>query len=374
MNLPTRGLTEIVRDMSAGITASAGRLIDVSVGSVLRAIIDANAAMVLWIQWLVLLTLQTTRAATSTGLDLDSWVADFSLTRLPAAASSGTVTFARYSGAAAASVPIGTVVKTQDGSVSFGVTADVTNPAWQTTQNAFSLTPGVMSIDLPVTALISGIAGNVLPNTITLLASPILGIDFLNNTYATTGGTDPESDGALRARFANFFAARSRATLDAIGYAISLVGPDLQYTILENVDAQGDVRSGNMLIIVDDGSGQLSPELLTSLSLAIDAVRPVGTTFSIQPPQVIQVEVGLSVTYPPQLLQSIVQNEIESALTEYINQRPIGGFLSLTRISQIAYQTEPRILNIANVTLNNQHADLVAPPTASFIFQQINFS
>ncbi len=48
MNLPTRNLTDIVRDMSAAITASAGRLIDISVGSVLRAIIEANAAIVLW--------------------------------------------------------------------------------------------------------------------------------------------------------------------------------------------------------------------------------------------------------------------------------------------------------------------------------------
>ena len=66
MNLPTRNFTDIVRDMSAAITASAGRLIDISIGSVLRAIVEANAAIVLWVQWLVLLTLQTTRAATST--------------------------------------------------------------------------------------------------------------------------------------------------------------------------------------------------------------------------------------------------------------------------------------------------------------------
>src|ERR1700677_3719404 len=133
MDLPTRTLTDIVRDMSAAITASAGRIIDVSVGSVLRAISEANAAIVLWVQWLVLLTLQTTRAATSTGVDLDSWMADFSLSRLPAVAASGIATFSRYSGTAVAFVPAGTVVKTQDGSVSFAVIADPNNPAWQAT-------------------------------------------------------------------------------------------------------------------------------------------------------------------------------------------------------------------------------------------------
>ena len=60
MKLPVRDFTAIIRDMSAAITASSGKLIDVSVGSVLRAIIEANASIVLWVQWIVLLTLQTT--------------------------------------------------------------------------------------------------------------------------------------------------------------------------------------------------------------------------------------------------------------------------------------------------------------------------
>src|SRR6202051_4424281 len=117
MDLPTRTLTDIVRDMSAAITSSAGRLIDLSVGSVLRSIIEANAAIVLWVQWLVLLTLQNTRAGTSTGTDLDTWMADFSVSRLSAVAASGTTTFSRYYAAATAFVPDGTIVKTQDGSV-----------------------------------------------------------------------------------------------------------------------------------------------------------------------------------------------------------------------------------------------------------------
>ena len=258
MNLPTRDFTDIVRDMSAGITASAGRLIDVSVGSVLRAIIEANAAIVLWVQWLVVLTLQATRAATSSGEDLDTWMADFSLLRLPAASASGTATFSRFSGTSTAFVPPGTIIKTQDGSVSFAVTTDLSNPGWQVASSIYSLAPGVMSIDLPIVASIAGLAGNVLSNTITVLASAVPGIDFISNGTATSGGGDPEADAAFRIRFTNFFASRSRATLDAIGYAISMVGAQLDYVIQENVDAAGNFRLGNMLIVVDDGSGLLA--------------------------------------------------------------------------------------------------------------------
>ena len=72
-----------------------------------------------------------------------------------------------------------------------------------------------------------------------------------------------------------------------MGYAISLVGSSLGYVILENADAGGNFRLGNMLIVVDDGTGSLSDTLFNSLSIAIQAVRPLGTTFSIQPPQIV---------------------------------------------------------------------------------------
>ncbi len=374
MNLPTRDFTDIVRDMSAAITASAGRLIDISVGSVLRAIIESNAAIVLWVQWLVLLTLQTTRAATSTAGDLDSWMADFSLIRLPAMTASGVAIFSRFSGIATAYVPSGTVVKTQDGSVSFAITVDPSNPAWQSTLNAYSLAPGVMSINLPIVAQIAGLSGNVLSNTITILASAVAGIDVINNLAATSGGEDPEIDTAFRVRFANFFAARSRATLDAVGYAVSLVGPDLRYVIRENINAEGNFSLGNMLIVVDDGSGLLSQTLLNSLSLAIEAVRPVGTTFSIQPPQIIYVQVSLSVLLPTGLSMTVTQSQLQSAIETYINSLPIGGTLSLTRISQLVYLTEPRIINVSSVLLNGQGTDLAAPSATSFYVQSVSFT
>jgi uncharacterized phage protein gp47/JayE len=232
---------------------------------------------------------------------------------------------------------------------------------------------GVMSIDLPILATVAGASGNVLPNTITLLASPVPGIDFLSNATATIGGGDPETDVAFRARFANFWAARSRATVDAIGYAISSVRSNLSYAIQENMNPSGQFTLGSILIIVADGSGSLSDDLLNSLSLSIEAVRPIGSTFSIQPPQSIQVQVSLSVELPPDSSPSGVEAELATSLASYINQRPIGSTLSITRISQVVYQTERQIINVSNITINDQAIDLIAPATGSFISQSINF-
>ena len=90
MKLNLKGFSQLVQDMGAALQSSASTLVDVSVGSVVRAIFEANASVALWMQWLVLQVLQTTRASTSQGLDLDSWMLDFGQTRLASVPATGT--------------------------------------------------------------------------------------------------------------------------------------------------------------------------------------------------------------------------------------------------------------------------------------------
>ena len=368
MILPFRSLTDIVRDMSSAVTASSGRLIDVSVGSVLRAIIDANAGIVLWIQWMILLTLQTTRAATSTGDDLDSWLNDFSFPRLPAIAAVGTVTFSRFSPIGSALVPAGTGVKTSDGAVAFSVATDISNPAWNVARNGYQVLSGISAIDLPIMAAISGIAGNVSAGSIALISSPVPGIDLVQNTAAVTGGAAPETDQQYRARFQNFFAARSRGTKDAVGYAITSAKPGIGYVIQENVDVSGASRMGNFVVIVDDGSGGITPALFAAISNAVDSVRPVGATFSIRPPRVIYVQITMSIEYSNSVSVSDIQRSIQNALSNYIDASKIGGSLSITRMTRMLYQDCPGLINISNVYLNGGRDDLLAPADAALKF------
>jgi uncharacterized phage protein gp47/JayE len=117
MQLPLQTFTTLVQNMAAAVQSAATQLLDVTVGSTLRAILEANASLGLWMQWLVVQVLQMTRAATSSGPDLDSWMNDFSLTRLPASPASGTVTLSRFSTGIAAFVPVESLVRTTDGNV-----------------------------------------------------------------------------------------------------------------------------------------------------------------------------------------------------------------------------------------------------------------
>ena len=360
MNLSLKGFSQLVEDMGAALQSSASKLIDVSVGSVVRAIFEANASVVLWLQWLVVQVLQSTRASTSTGADLDSWMLDFSLTRLPAISSTGIVTLSRFAPSLSATIPVGTMVKTADGVLSFSVTEDQSISIWQASSSAYVLPGGVASADLPVSCMVGGSVGNILSGRITVIAASLPGIDQVNNAAPLTNGADAESDQAFRIRFQNYLASRSRATLTAVQNAIANVQQGLNVAVQENTAPDGTNRVGSFLVIVDDGTGYPSSDLLSTVATAVDFVRPIGTTFAVIAPKVLTVNVSLVATLTLSTAGQGVPS-IQNYVAAYLNSLPIGGSASVTRIAQNAYLAGSAVENIAGVLLNASPVDIVPP-------------
>jgi uncharacterized phage protein gp47/JayE len=362
MNLNLKGFSQLIEDMGAALQSSASNLIDVSVGSVIRAVFEANASVVLWLQWLVVQVLQSTRASTSSGPDLDSWMLDFSLTRLPAIPSTGIVAFSRFAPNLSAAVPVGTVVKTADGSLSFSVVKDQSLSIWQASSSTYVLPSGVASADLPVICLIGGSAGNVLAGTITVIAASLPGIDQVNNAAPLSNGADAESDQAFRIRFQNYLASRSRATPIAVRNAIANVRQGLNVLIEENTAPDGTARAGSFLVIVDDGTGYPASGLLSMVATAVDSVRPIGTTFAVIAPKVLTVNVSLAATLTSAAAAAQSVASIENYISAYLNSLPIGSSASVTRVAQNAYLAGSGIENIAGIRLNASPSDIVPPP------------
>lgn len=367
MQLSLQTFNTLVRNMAAGVQSATSQLVDLSVGSAFRAVLESNASVGLWMQWMILQVLRTTRAATSGGTDLDSWVADYTLVRLPAVAATGQVTFSRYTPGLAAVIPVGALVRTADGTQTFCVVSDPTNSAWAGSSNGYAVASGVTSLTVPVAAQSAGAAGNVQANTVSLLATAMPGIDTVANASAFENGMDAESDAALRARFRNFIASRSRATTQAVGYAVGSIQQGLDYVIQENVDASGQPRTGSFLLTVDDGSGTPSATLLTAVQASVDAVRPVGSLFSVRPPTVITANLSLIIDVATGADKSQIAADVGNALLAYINILPIGASLPLTRLAQIAYSANRAVINVGQLQINGSASDLV--PGASAVIK-----
>ena len=373
MALQLQNFPSLIQNMAAAVQASASSLLNLTAGSVLRAILEANASVALWLQWLIMQVLSMTRLSTSVTLDVDSWVADFGLARLPAVASSGVATFSRFSNTASAFVPVGAQVKTSDGTRIFQVNADALNAAWNGS-TGFTVAAGVTSVLLTVVdvttnaagVLSVGVAGNIQAGTLGLIASAISGIDTVTNAAPFVNGIDAESDTALRARFANYVQTRSRATLPAVNYAISSVQQGLNWTIVENV-LGGAYQPGNFVVTVDDGTGAPTAGLIAQVGAAIATYRPIGSTWTVQAPSVITVTVTMTITTNPVANKTALLATVQAAVLAYVNTLPDGAMLPYSRVAMVAYLVDPSIVDVTAVLVNAGTADIV--PTTSQVLK-----
>jgi hypothetical protein len=362
--LPLQNFAALVQAMAATMQGTCSALVDLTVGSVLRSVIEANAAVALWLQWLIVRVLAMTRLATSSGTDVDSFVGDFGLLRLPASAASGYVTLSRFIAGIATLVPPGTLVKTASGTV-FSVTSAAQESAWSAAQGGYVLPAMAISVDVAVTAQVAGSSGNVTAASINLLGSAIAGIDSVTNAQPLAGGFDAESDAALRLRFQGYIASLREATLIAVENAIASVQQGLTWLVQENVNQDGTNNPGHFCITIDDGSGNPPPTLLTSVYRAVDQIRPVGSSFSLYPPTIVPATIAMSLGLAPAAPRTVLAGQVAQAVLSFVEALPIGQILPLTRLAQIAYDLDARIINVYSLSINGGTGDLNPGPTGA---------
>jgi len=359
-NLNTQSFSALVSNFAAAVQGAAKQLIDFSIGSVLLAIDEATAYVSLWLQGLALQIVALTRAATSSGTDLDSWLAQFGFYRLPAVTASGQVTFSRFTSTNQALIPVGTVVQTSDGSVQYTVIADTTNSAYSPSQNGYIVPANTASMTVPAQCTVGGIVGNVLASTITQLANAIPYIDTVTNANPFVNGIDPESDPAARSRFILYIASLEAATLLAVKNAIASVQQGLTDTITENQQYNGSTQYGYFTVIVNDGSGSPPTQLLDSVGSAIDAVRPLCSTFGVHAPTIVTANVSMTITSASGYTHSDVVAQVVAAIRSYIAGLTLGQELPYSILSKLAYDASPGVTNVTSILLNSGTSDLVA--------------
>lgn len=359
-SINTQDFVTLVRNQVTAIQGYAGVLVDLTIGSILRAIVEANAAVVIWLQSLIVQVLAITRAATSSGADLDSWVGDFGVTRLPATFSTGEVTFSRFTTTQQAVVPVGSTVQTGDGSQQYVVVADATNPAYNGTLAGYVMAAGVGSVVVPVVASVAGSAGNAIIGAVSTIAGAIAGVDTVTNAAAFTNGADAESDAALRTRFIAYVRSLSKATKDAVRYAVTSLQQGVTCELVENETYGGTVQMGYFYVVVDDGSGVPTSGFLSTVANAVDAVRPLCSSFGVFAPIVVSASVAMTCSVAPGYDATATKALVADAIKTYINSLKLGQTLTYSRLSQIAYDASPGVTNVTAITLNGGTADLAA--------------
>jgi uncharacterized phage protein gp47/JayE len=359
-SLNVKDFTTLVRDQVTAIQGRSAGLVDFTIGSLLRAITESNASVLQWLQQLIVTLLATTRASTSSGADLDSWMADFGFYRLSASFATGSVTFSRFTPTNSALIPIGALVGSTDGSQQYSVTIDTTNVLYNATLGGYLVPGGTASVTVPVIASTAGAAGNALIGTVTVIVGSISGIDTVNNSAVFTNGVDPETDEAFRARFVLWVQSLSKATKAAIQYALSSMQQGVSYTLTENQDYSGNTLYGYFYAVVDDGSGAPSGSFLVNAAAAIEPARGFTTRYGVFGPVLVTANVGMTITTDATVTHSVVVAQVTMAIQAYIAGLKLGQILPFTQLAAIAYSVSPSITNVSGVLLNGSTADLAS--------------
>ena len=371
--LPTQSFQTLVANTIVGIQGRASQLLSFSIGSTLRAIAEGFAGVFLWFQAMVLQLLTAIRLSTASGLDVDTFTADFmpiipgsqSVTlpggspRLAAFQATGQVIFSQLTpNPAPAFIPVGTIVMTFDGSQKYAVVADPTYATYSTTPvpGGYNLVANVGTITVPVQAVNPGSGANAAPNSITVINANIPTIDAVTNASPFINGEDQETDSQLKKRFSDYIMGLSRGDIFGLQSSVEGVGVTVQWTLNEDYNLDGSWRPGFFFVVADDGSGSPPATFMTAVTNAANAVRPLGIQCAVFPPTIIQATVAMQVEVLPGYDPNVVVGLVGTTIANNINSLGLGFNLPWTLLSAWAYSVAG-VTAVLAVTLNGKSGD-----------------
>jgi uncharacterized phage protein gp47/JayE len=380
-SLNTQSFTTGLQNFVAAAQGACKTLLDFTEGSILLAVAEATQGVMLWLQGLILQLLATTRLGSSVGNDVDTFCVDFmpalpgSVTaalpngspRLPAVSATGAVTFARFTPTNSAFIPasitpgdgLGANIQTADGTQTFTVVADTTQPLYSAALGGYTIPAGQATGAATVQALVGGTGGNISAATLTVLQTGLNGVDTVTNGSAYTNGINQESDPALKARFVAFMNSLSEGTLGAFAYAITSLQQGLQYKLIENTDYNGQTDDGFVTVIIDDGSGDTPTATVNLVANAIISVRAAGIRSGVFAATKLTANVVMTIGVAQGYVAATVQAAVVASLAAAINGVGLGNTLDFMLLGQAAFNV-PGVASVTLVTLNGGSSDLAA--------------
>ncbi len=339
----------------AATQANATANIDTSRGSVTLALAQAVKGVVLWLQALVVGALAKARLGTSYGADVDSWVADIGMTRLPAVTATGSVVFSRNTVGVAALVPVGAPVSTGPGGTQFVVTTDSTNPAYSAAAGGYVIPATIASVTVPVACMAAGVVGNVAADAIGSFARPILYVDNVTNLVAFTNGLDAESDASVKTRVPLYTKGLRGAVDSAILFAAASVQQSVKLSLLPAYPAPGYYT-----LYADDGSGAAPDSFIQAITAAVQAVTSDGVLPIVMRPVDVPVTVNATLALSTTAVRATVDANVSTAVAAFVAAMPIGGTLPYLQLGAVVFGADPGIAGITSLTVNGAMVDVPA--------------
>jgi uncharacterized phage protein gp47/JayE len=273
-------------------------------------------------------------------------------------------------------IPVGATINTNDGTQTFSVSADPTNPAYSLSSNGYFMLSSALSLTVPVVANIGGSAGNILANTLTVSTTSITGVDYVNNLAGFTNGVDAESDIALRERFQAFILGLAKGNHYGLAYAIQSMAVNVEYSLVENYDYAGNYAPGSFYVVCDDGSGSPSAPFVASVAAAVQSVRPLGTVANVFATIAVSANVSMTLTTAAGYTHANVVAQVAASVGTGLASIGQGAGLQFGDLYYWAFSV-PGVTGVNAVLLNGSSGDaasIAASPKNTLVAGVITIS
>ena len=361
--VPTLSYSEFVSNLIALWAANTGAQPQLDPGDPLLAIFQSFSSQAVFLENIAVQLAALTRAQTSTGGNLDTWMAQFNFTRLPAVSATGPVVLSVNSPHASDTpVSLNTIIQTVGGAIQYQLVADNTQSAYVSGTQTYVLPSGATSITATAQATVAGSAYNLQANQLVQFAVQPPGIDNVTNPNAILNGVNAETDSAFRARFILYLQGLRQATLPAVEAAVESVQSDLQYVIVPNQQLNGQTQYGYFYVTI----WPYTSALQAAVYAAVSQVIALGIQFNVYSSEEITVNISVTIETAAGYTPSVVASAVQTALEDYVTGLQLGETLYWSYLYDVIYGV-PGVLNALNLLLNGGTGDVVA--TAQQIIQ-----
>ena len=309
----------ILEDMTNWIIANSDKISDFNEGSVIRTYCEA-----------VGIELEQIYIRTRVGFDKNLLLTPseiFNFDREGGQKASGEVVYSRAGTSGTKPIPSGSVISTPDGT-RFETTADgeITNGNND-------------SAAIPIEAEDEGTNGNVPANSITVIITPIAGVETVDNSSGTTGGQNIETDSEYNQRFNEFIEGLGKSSNAGLITAAKLITGVRSASTKEHFPP---VASFNSTVYIDDGAGNASQALIDEVQDKIDGdgtegnwgYKAGGVNIRVLAPTKITVAVTVEITDDGTITQPTIEYNVIIAIENYINNLLIGDDCIRNRIRE----------------------------------------
>ncbi len=266
---------------------------------------------------------------TATGEWLDMHGIQRGVARREASRAQGELTFSRY-------MPLSFDLVIPKGTV---CASTGENPVEYETTEEGILAADTLNVVIPARAVRGGKEGNAGAGYINTLRDPTTSVNYVNNKDAFTGGTDPEDDGAYRARIlASYDSPSSGANA---GYYREVA---LAY---DGVGAAGVVPrangTGTVGVYIWGTTGAPSEEVVSGLAEVFSEEREAGVAVAVQAASVKTVNVGVRLKLKPGSDFSRAKQDVELAVGAYFASLTVGSPVYLTELQRVILDAAPAV-------------------------------